>query len=331
MNASALGEFITVASTRYAGVSLTSSIASAWNTRRLNTITSGSKTWFDLDMGYNFFTLSGPASYMVWASAPASGVNGHQIRIWNNSTDSLVATGTSEYAATSAQSFSKLSAVIAVPVGGHLFRFEHYTAVSGLLGLAVGAPGSKEVYAMLEIVKLDANAVSALVPSELKYASLYPYLSVTLSTAPVTPPSNGVATLFAMDTINAASQMSFTTSSTPIFITVTGLYMVSAFVQITSTTTSVVTLDAWVRQNGVDIPKSGNTGDNHHQWRRQVGGDRGHSIPQCRRVLGAGVDDIVGQCSFVCGDNLRTSTAGRARDGFHARALPNGNISSRGI
>lgn len=124
-----------------------------WITRSLNTfrITSGS----DCTLSNNEFTLK-PGKYIIHASAPAFGVQGHQIRLYDVSSGSTVVYGTSEYGDGSVQTRSFLTALVNVTLLPKKFRIEHRCAQdsSGLTGLGVPLGfGNQEVYTIVDITR----------------------------------------------------------------------------------------------------------------------------------------------------------------------------------
>lgn len=254
-------EFVLAATTRASGIALNNGEAATWNTRRLNTLLSPTKTWFDLDVGFGQFVLAGPAMYFVRASAPASSVLGHQLRLFSVTLDATIGEGTSDYSPNVAVTVtnSLVDAYVNVTQANMTLRIEHWITIAGPMGLAVGS-GLREVYTRLHVFRLDDNIVPAVVPSSVRYASFMPYAQFSHTTTQVVAVVDTPTDLM-LGTTGDSLFVSHRSDLPIITIQVAGLYFMSASVH-TSVTANIATganMHAWLRLNGADVARSCNS------------------------------------------------------------------------
>ena len=128
------------------------SAAAAWQYRDINTTEINAATGFIARSG-NLITLQ-PGTYLITASAPASMVGHHQLRIADPDDDSTLLLGSSEWCG-AINTRAVVEGVLTVAVATDI-KVSHYTetavAVTGL-GTAAST-GEGEVYAILKIFKL---------------------------------------------------------------------------------------------------------------------------------------------------------------------------------
>jgi hypothetical protein len=140
----------------------------AWRTRDLNTIIAdpqGLVAAGSFALAANRFTL-GAGRWLVEASAPAMGTDGHKTRLYNITDAAMVAYGTTENATGAGtgdvvQTRSLLNAFVTIAAAKQ-FELQHIAAgSSATLGLGVpspfglGASDGPEVYSILRAHKLD--------------------------------------------------------------------------------------------------------------------------------------------------------------------------------
>lgn len=128
----------------------------SWFTRTLNTIVSDPDSIVSLSS--NQFTLQA-GTYIIKASAPAYQVNEHKIRLRNITSGATLAVGTSAYgdSSTGAQGDSFINALIVLSAVSVL-EIQHRVTTSRInvgLGVPSGAWGEVEVYACVEIMKIN--------------------------------------------------------------------------------------------------------------------------------------------------------------------------------
>jgi hypothetical protein len=128
-------------------------VATTWQTRTLNTILVSTIT--SATLGSNQITL--PAgTYYISATAPAYGINGHRLRVWNVTDGLQLLVGTNQYAPGD-QTDASVKGRFTLG-GTKAIRIDHYTqsarATNGL-GVQVNATGYSEIYASVEIWKLN--------------------------------------------------------------------------------------------------------------------------------------------------------------------------------
>lgn len=122
----------------------------AWRTRDLNTLQYDTPFSDTVTLAANVFTLAKPGFYIIRASAPAHAVDGHQVRL-NNNTGGTTFEGTSEYAPTGVQSRSFVEARFILTASA-AFTLEHRcitTKATDGLGRQVNL--AAEQYSVVEI------------------------------------------------------------------------------------------------------------------------------------------------------------------------------------
>jgi hypothetical protein len=129
-------------------------IATTWQTRTLNTILVSTITGATL--GSNQITL--PAgTYYISATAPAYAINGHKLRVWNVTDGLQLLVGQNEYTNAATQTNALVTGRFTLG-SSKAIRIDHYTqsarTVNGL-GVAINASGYSEIYASVEIWKLN--------------------------------------------------------------------------------------------------------------------------------------------------------------------------------
>ncbi|MBL4706890.1 MAG: hypothetical protein JKY48_00425 [Flavobacteriales bacterium] len=125
----------------------------AWQQRDLNTI-SGDVSFVTL--GTNNFTLD-TGIYVITVNAPASDVDRHQIRLYNNTKLASAAVGTMAFTGGNVTSSSTIFTVEEVGAGGETFIIEHQcTASKTTSGFGLGATwtGGESVFTQVKIEKL---------------------------------------------------------------------------------------------------------------------------------------------------------------------------------
>lgn len=127
----------------------------SWQTRDLNTL-ENKKPWVSLSS--NQFTLD-PGKYSIEASAPAFGVDGHKIKLFNitDSLDSIM--GSAEYsnATNTSQTRSFLLGEI-VLTGSKLFEIRHFcttTKSTNGFGNSIASSGTTEIFTNIKIKKIN--------------------------------------------------------------------------------------------------------------------------------------------------------------------------------
>lgn len=131
--------------------------SSGWNTRTLNTEVYNGIT--DVSLASNQVSLP-TGTYLIEATAPGYRVNRHKCRLYNASTTSVIAYGTSEFAASAASPVvvTKSTVITRLVVASTTLielqhRLENPTNSSDY-GLAASMTGV-EVYATMKIWKMD--------------------------------------------------------------------------------------------------------------------------------------------------------------------------------
>ncbi len=131
------------------------STGGVWTTRTLNSI-SGDASFLSLTA--NQFTI-GPGEYRVEAVAPAYQLSGTKLRIFNTTLAQTLVLGSNEYAGTGGPSSGVLvncSGIFSLLSSATLV-LSHYATTSNTtdgFGIAVSAPLTPEVYAVVKITKL---------------------------------------------------------------------------------------------------------------------------------------------------------------------------------
>lgn len=137
--------------------------AGSWVTRILNNTDTSPGQYATLNTSTNTVTL--PAgTYLIYAGAPAYGVDGHKLRLFNVTTSTVMLVGTSARApnilglltAVTVQERSYISGVITITAATEVIRLEHRCTTSRTndgFGLATGFATS-EVYTELEITRI---------------------------------------------------------------------------------------------------------------------------------------------------------------------------------
>jgi hypothetical protein len=128
-------------------------VATTWQTRTLNTILVSTIT--SATLGSSQITL--PAgTYYISATAPAFAINGHRLRVWNVTDGLQLLVGTNQYAPGD-QTDASVKGRFTLGSTKSI-RIDHYTqagrATNGL-GVQVNATGYSEIYASVEIWKLN--------------------------------------------------------------------------------------------------------------------------------------------------------------------------------
>lgn len=118
----------------------------AWQTRGLNTEVYDRSGIFSLSG--NAFTISQPGDYAISWSAPAAIVNQNQSRLYNVTNSSVVAYGSSMYAASNASYVLYSPGIAHVTLSGSTtFRIEHRCETSyAAYGFGIAANFATEVY-----------------------------------------------------------------------------------------------------------------------------------------------------------------------------------------
>lgn len=148
-------QYISIQDQKTSGTAAGTATSGSWQTRVLQTIASdtGSNV---VSLASNLFTLSA-GTYRIRASAPAFGVNSHQIRLQNTTLAATILTGSSEFSfqtSAFAQTRSALAGRFTVAAGQALAIQHQFQATSvGTNGM--GDPGSfgTEVYTIVELEK----------------------------------------------------------------------------------------------------------------------------------------------------------------------------------
>jgi hypothetical protein len=134
----------------------TCSAASTWYQRNLNTI-DNPQAWVTL--ASNQFTLAA-GTYTIEGSAPAYLTNEHQVKLHNDTDNTDVVLGTSEFCDVSApnQSRSTIAGTFTI-VTQKTFEIQHacFTASSATdaFGVPTGGLGSNDVYTVMKITKIN--------------------------------------------------------------------------------------------------------------------------------------------------------------------------------
>ncbi|MCC5636341.1 hypothetical protein LC593_10815 [Nostoc sp. CHAB 5844] len=154
-------EFVKAAIGRYSRITDTKTLNTAGGAsiagtqaRTLNTININSGDITNLSS--NKFTLRS-GTYLIRATAPAVAVLAHRLSLQDTTNNTRVITGTNAYAAASNQTHAFLAGRIIVS-GNTDFELRHYTAsavATNGLGIAINESGQSEVYAMVEIERID--------------------------------------------------------------------------------------------------------------------------------------------------------------------------------
>lgn len=144
--------FATIKDEQLSGVVGGTSVATAWQTRRLNKLED--PTGF-VTMGTNQFTLQA-GEYFIEVDAPAGYVDRHKARLRNITDGTTALVGTSEYhnATYGVVGSSKIKGrvVISAPKA---FEIQHYTTLSNANGLGIAtSSGEPEVYTTVKITKV---------------------------------------------------------------------------------------------------------------------------------------------------------------------------------
>lgn len=137
--------------------------AKRWTVRTLNTLTGSNSN--DCTLDSDEITLK-KGEYRIDATVPAYFVHSHVARIYNVTTERVVATGSSAhtfqsendrgYSAT--QTYATVAAVVEIESGDESFVIEHYCSnaqKSSGLGRANGIKDTPEVYTTVEIQKIS--------------------------------------------------------------------------------------------------------------------------------------------------------------------------------
>lgn len=127
----------------------------AWNTRELNETLANFGN--SITRSSNNITLATAGTYKFKITAPASAVNGHQIRLRNTTDNAVVAYGTTAYtpSASDANSESELVCIVTVSSSKD-FVVEHRVSASKL-NTGYGFPanlGNEEVYTVVQIERI---------------------------------------------------------------------------------------------------------------------------------------------------------------------------------
>ncbi len=121
----------------------------AWTTRVLNTTTEN--TIPGASIASNEVTL--PAGkYQITASAPATGTNGHKLRVYNVTAAAVAYIGTTDYAPSGSVTRSTVNCEITLAVTSAI-RLEHWVSFTSGGGTAISS-GAVEVYAEIFIRKV---------------------------------------------------------------------------------------------------------------------------------------------------------------------------------
>jgi hypothetical protein len=123
----------------------------AWRTRTLNTVSHNDG--IDLFLSSNEIILP-VGVYRIKASAPAYGVNRHQIRLYNVTAAQVEKYGTSQYTPAADGVFNRsiVAHAVEIPLVQTTFRIEHFCETSrSTTGFGVACNFGDEIYTQVEI------------------------------------------------------------------------------------------------------------------------------------------------------------------------------------
>ncbi len=130
--------------------------AGSWNTRALNTITSTTGAT-GVALAANQITISVAGTYYIDGSAPGYNVSMHKARLQNITDATTAIVGTSELASGTLTSRSLISGFLTISTS-KTFSLQWWYDINDTetyaSGLAVGASGANEIYAVINILKI---------------------------------------------------------------------------------------------------------------------------------------------------------------------------------
>ncbi len=134
------------------------SAGAAWQTRTLNTASSGNLDGTSTTLAANVITFVVAGTYTIRASAPGYRVANTQIRIWSVTAGTSLVVGTSEYTGAALAPGVTVRSIVeyggAIAAGTQI-RIEQYTQAVNADGLGVAANnGTSEIYTVVQISKL---------------------------------------------------------------------------------------------------------------------------------------------------------------------------------
>lgn len=215
--------------------------------------------WLAGNVDRGEITLAANATYLIEASAPASSTNGHTLTMSDATTNVVLALGTTEFAPANLTMATRsvLSATL-WPDRDTIIRFDHYTA---LAGGRLGAPPlgiADETYEQLKITRLT-NPMAAYPVLAINSAVTPTSPYITLYAAPAFPSDVNSAFPLAFASIGAASRACLDAmDKTRVYAYKSGTFITTLSLNplVTVAAPGVVSLEIWLRVNGVDVPRS---------------------------------------------------------------------------
>ncbi|MDO9174859.1 MAG: hypothetical protein Q7V62_08635 [Actinomycetota bacterium] len=239
-------------------------IAAGYITRLLNAWGTGEQvealrpTWLLLSTERDEFTLAN-SEYRIDASAmlATSGFS-HRLALFRTSAPlGYIAYGPSVFGAMTAQ----LSTRVNVTGASATYRLDHYIGATSAITLSQAASiaSVNEVYEQLSITKLTNLRATYSLGAASTTAAWIPYMSVYAGTTATTASTTVAQTLTWSGTTLQQRACFSLVAPTVLTVLKTGVYLVRASVQITTSAATLTQMDAWLRVNGVDVANSANS------------------------------------------------------------------------